>query len=93
MGEVPLYPSSGAVGFDPKQVPVRSWGPTVDSTAAFGYTPQVVYLYVVPWLEFPMVSSYPYIRSAMVKVPHHPLLTALSTQVAEESDSTPSRSY
>ena len=34
---------------------------------------------VVPWSEFPIVPSYPHICSAMVGVPHRPLLRSLPT--------------
>ena len=33
-----------------------------------------VYVCVVSWSEFPVIPSYPHICSAMVGVPHHPLL-------------------
>ena len=40
-------------------------------------TLDAVYAYVVPWSEFPIVSSYPHICSAMVRIPHYPLLPSL----------------
>ena len=40
-------------------------------------TLDAVYVYVVPWSEFPIVPSYPHICRAMVGVPHRPLLPSL----------------
>ena len=37
-------------------------------------TVDAVYVNVVPWSEFSIVSSYPHICSAMVGVPYRPLL-------------------
>ena len=37
-------------------------------------TLDALYVYVVPWSEFSIVPSYPHICSAMVGVPHRPLL-------------------
>ena len=38
-----------------------------------------VYVYMMPWSEFPIVPSYPHICSAMVGVPLRPLLPSLRT--------------
>ena len=40
------------------------------------------FLYVVPWSEFPIVPSYPHVCSAMVAIPHRPLLPSQPTRAA-----------
>ena len=48
-------------------------------------TLDAVYVCVVPWSEFPSVPSYSHICSAMVGVPHHPLLPSLPTPGARRA--------
>jgi len=52
---------------------------TVVSASPYQTTLDAVYVCVVPWSEFPIVPSDPHICSAMVGVPHRPLLPSLPT--------------
>ena len=52
---------------------------TVLFDPSYQSTLDAVYIYVVSWSEFPIVPSCPHICSAMVGVPHRPLLPSLPT--------------